>query len=653
MDGKQVQHPPWARRHTGVVALIGLFAIVLGLSAVDRGIASGWLLVPGLALAGPALVSALPRRSHRALASASAAALVMEAVFAIAAFGTSVRASLVLVAVLCVIALYESGVVLAAAFGALTVSVITIALIDPAILGLANLHGTEGWTTGLTMSAATLAIAVSLVLLWRDQRRATHIADQQRLATEAYLEVAGTLMLVLDRNGIVTVANRQTCLTLDLEEDDIVGREWFELALPHEYAEDARRLFRATFDHYREFGQLIQAPQDYENEILTRDRQRRSVQWWATFVTDMSGRPTGMVCSGTDVTDARAAAAAIERNRVELDALRRLAQKVASLDDSRQAVVDATLALTDATIAGILEPDRTRSQLTTTVATDPMLVDTTIELGREASIASTAFLSGQPQFIAQVAGAQGTNQRLAEQIGVVSAIHQPIVGANGVIGILTVGWDYEVPSLQERKAELVGLVAHEAAIALRRRESLEQLERAALIDPLTGVANRRAFDAELPLALRRASEGNYPLALVMIDLNDFKAVNDLYGHEAGDHVLIGVATGWADALRAGDLLARVGGDEFAVLLPTCDEHEMAHIIQRLHRATASHHPGASIGGALWDGSETVASLIRRADRSQYADKARAKHPSDPVDPPAAMPAPRPRAEDPRGEPTSE
>ena len=87
------------------------------------------------------------------------------------------------------------------------------------------------------------------------------------------------------------------------------------------------------------------------------------------------------------------------------------------------------------------------------------------------------------------------------------------------------------------------------------------------------------------------------LAVGLIDLNQFKALNDTQGHNAGDRALAAAARDWQSQLRAGDLLARVGGDEFAVLLPACDPEHLDTIVQRLKRAT-SHSPGCSIGVAV-------------------------------------------------------
>ncbi len=635
---------------------MALQAVALTLLSALSGVESLWLVVPALTVAVAAVAGVLPRHTRDVVAGLAAAALLSQALYAIVAFGGSSGANVLLLAVLCVVALYEAGRVFAATVGFVITSVVTIVAIDPTLIDLPTNASGNLWGV---LACGLVAIAVScaaLMSLWHEHARVRHIASEQRRATEAYLEVAGNMMFVMDRHGVVTVANRQTCLALDRELDEIVGREWFELALPPEYRDEARRLYALSIEHFTVTGEMFPEPIDYENEVESSGGTRRQIVWWATMVTDQRGTPTGMVCSGTDVTDSRAATAALERNSLELDALRRLAQKIASLDDSRQAVVEATLDLAGAAAVAIFEPDRTGEHLVATVATADAFVGESIRVGREASIAASAFLSGQPHFLADCVGAPGVNQRLVETYGVEALMHQPIIGGHGSLGVLSVIWTDPVPTQHDRKVELVGLIALEAAIALRRRESLLQLERAALVDPLTGVANRRAFDAELPLALRRASAGNYPLGLVVLDLNEFKAVNDYHGHAAGDELLIRAASAWANALRAGDLLARLGGDEFAVLLPSCDEPEMDLIISRLKRTTP-HDPGSSMGGAMWDGVESASSLIRRADRAQYADKARMKAAAEQAADFTAGPQshvaapgpahPRPRGEDPR------
>jgi len=103
------------------------------------------------------------------------------------------------------------------------------------------------------------------------------------------------------------------------------------------------------------------------------------------------------------------------------------------------------------------------------------------------------------------------------------------------------------------------------------------------------------------------------------DIVRFKALNDAQGHEAGDRLLRAVAHAWLDALRGTDLLARIGGDEFAVLLPGCSAADHGAVAARL-RAACPHDAGCGLGLALWDGREDRDALLRRADRAMYADK---------------------------------
>jgi len=147
----------------------------------------------------------------------------------------------------------------------------------------------------------------------------------------------------------------------------------------------------------------------------------------------------------------------------------------------------------------------------------------------------------------------------------------------------------------------------------------EELEHQALHDPLTGAANRRRFEQELPRELSRVRRSGAKLCVVAFDLDDFKQFNDTNGHGAGDLLLSTLASGWADVLRAGDLLARLGGDEFIALLPDCDLEE-GHLVVRRLRQSVPAGATCSIGIACWDGQESPAELLARADAAMYRSK---------------------------------
>jgi diguanylate cyclase (GGDEF)-like protein len=146
----------------------------------------------------------------------------------------------------------------------------------------------------------------------------------------------------------------------------------------------------------------------------------------------------------------------------------------------------------------------------------------------------------------------------------------------------------------------------------------QEVGRLARTDALTGVANRRAWDDELPRELARAARSGTPLCVALLDLDHFKAYNDRHGHQAGDRLLKAAAAAWQGKLRRSDLLARYGGEEFAVLLPDCGLDSGMEIAERLR--TAQPEGTCSIGLAAWEGHETATQLLARADRALYAAK---------------------------------
>lgn len=167
----------------------------------------------------------------------------------------------------------------------------------------------------------------------------------------------------------------------------------------------------------------------------------------------------------------------------------------------------------------------------------------------------------------------------------------------------------------------VALVVHRFFVRIRRQTN--RLQVYAGTDPLTGAANRRAWDEELEGALTRGIRDGMPLSAALIDLDDFKGFNDRYGHQAGDRLLKEAAAAWRGILRLSDVLARIGGDEFAVLLPGCPLDMAATIAERL-RASVPAAVRCSVGVAVWDGHESGARFLARADRALYDAKERGR-----------------------------
>lgn len=146
------------------------------------------------------------------------------------------------------------------------------------------------------------------------------------------------------------------------------------------------------------------------------------------------------------------------------------------------------------------------------------------------------------------------------------------------------------------------------------------LRLAATVDPLTGLANRRAWDARLDEEMERSGRSGAALSVVVMDLDGFKDINDRDGHVAGDRLLQAIARAWQTQVRdGGDFLARIGGDEFAVIAPGSDEVGIRRLIRRLDEA-APAGTSFSAGEATWDRAERATELLHRADLAMYETK---------------------------------
>jgi diguanylate cyclase (GGDEF)-like protein len=209
----------------------------------------------------------------------------------------------------------------------------------------------------------------------------------------------------------------------------------------------------------------------------------------------------------------------------------------------------------------------------------------------------------------------------------------PIAAGGEVLGVLSIadradGGVYTAEDL----AIVQGLVTP-AALALareRQRRQAREYARAATVDPVSGLYNRRYFQTRLDQELHRMRRTGAPLALLMIDIDNFKHVNDEFGHVAGDALIADIGEILRRSVRVFDVCARFGGEEFLVLLPGSSARNAASTAERIrerierHRCRPTLWPGlrvtASVGLAVANAGTTAHELIERADRALYAAK---------------------------------
>ena len=312
--------------------------------------------------------------------------------------------------------------------------------------------------------------------------------------------------------------------------------------------------------------------------------------------------------------DARSIAAVLEATRT-------LSRSTDS-DAARDAICEAVLAVSGGDLAILYEPTQDGRALLASAArgegADAVRAARVPFVG-EASGATRAFVAGTPYFAAEAVDNPEVSERLVKRTGARSMYFQPVISEGKSVGVLSIIWRRPNADLAERVGSMVDLLAAEAAVAIERAGLLARLEAVARTDDLTGLANRRSWDEELPRELARAHRQRQSVCVAMLDLDRFKRFNDELGHQAGDRLLKEAAASWRSELRATDTLARYGGEEFAVLLPGCDPDQAVRLLERLRAATPAGQT-CSAGVASWDGTEDAATLVARADAALYQAK---------------------------------
>ena len=222
-------------------------------------------------------------------------------------------------------------------------------------------------------------------------------------------------------------------------------------------------------------------------------------------------------------------------------------------------------------------------------------------------------------------------KELAQSAGVRSCWSEPILSSRGtVLGTLAI-YHSKPRNPQPKDLERIAFATNLAAIAIENRQVHDELERQAHFDYLTGLNNRRHFLSQAEIELARTVRYDRPLSIMMIDIDHFKQVNDTYGHKVGDLVLQRFAKVCRATLRNVDIIGRIGGEEFAVLLPEAGSEQARDAAERLRSALSSAqvkldsglplHFTVSLGVVtLEEKDSNIDILLNQADQALYRAK---------------------------------
>jgi diguanylate cyclase (GGDEF)-like protein/PAS domain S-box-containing protein len=410
--------------------------------------------------------------------------------------------------------------------------------------------------------------------------------------------------------------------------EELIGSSFIDLHPPAARDEELDRL--------HEFGAGAEL-RTYDNLELAVDGSRHWYRWTVRAFLDDDGRVVEFQSVGRDVTREHRAAA-LTANEAQI--LKQVALGTSlpeTLASIARTIEDHFSKLQCAIF--LLQRDGSMLRLGAAPTVAPAFVAALdgLPIGSHSGSAGAAAATAEPATAAdiQLDPSWTPLREVAAEHGIAAAWSTPILAADGrkVFGTVDV-YSREIGEPDDDVRRILAMVAHLASIAIERKAFEDELAHQSMHDPLTGLPNRVLFLDRLELAIARCRRTRAQIAVLFVDLDRFKNVNDSLGHDAGDELLVGVARRLADALRPGDTVARFGGDEFTILcedLPHGSAKDRAvEIAQRLRASVAQPFAirgaetfvGLSVGIALTErGDEGPEELLRDADAAMYHAKA--------------------------------
>jgi diguanylate cyclase (GGDEF)-like protein/PAS domain S-box-containing protein len=417
--------------------------------------------------------------------------------------------------------------------------------------------------------------------------------------TRNILQTVETIIVALDPQGRVTLINRKGCELLGYAEEELIGRDWFEHCLPNgEVARKNREMFCMVL------SEDLAGMEYQENPVRTRTGEERLIAWHNSVIRDAQGDVVGGLSAGEDVTERRRGEAALRESEALFHTMADWTHDWEYLVDPNGDFLYMTPAAERVTGHGVAEFEA-----------DPGLVDAIVHPDDRSMwmghCRTHLFYEGRDEVCE-------LDLRLVRKDGsLIWVTHtcRPILGPGG---------EYRGRRVSNRDISV-------------RQQAAQEVHQLAHFDLLTGLPNRRLLMDRLDQALIASTRSQAYGALLYLDLDHFKSLNDSEGHDMGDRLLEEVARRLKACVREVDTVSRLGGDEFVVMVENLDLEEapaaaQAEAIAEKLRATlgkpyalkhedSDYHSTPSIGVTLFLGQgQAVEELLRQADLALYQAK---------------------------------
>ncbi|MCF4151712.1 diguanylate cyclase [Dethiosulfovibrio sp. F2B] len=443
-----------------------------------------------------------------------------------------------------------------------------------------------------------LLSSLLLSFLWIADRRHRARLRESEARYQTIIDDQFELVSRFDTDGRYSFVNDAYCSFFGVKREEILGKP-LESVRDLRYASVSMELFKSI---------SLDSPSNFNEERISMpDGSTRYLSWSNRGIFDEKGKLVEIQGVARDITDGKEVELALQEETLQLENLHSIVQKLTSAGSKSELIRSLIESLTE-------EMDYRSAFVSLRSGDDE---------------GSELFSSGdrkRPHVKTEDQAVTTEHPLVLQREDRLTQLSVPVTFKGRKLGVLSV---LSVVEPKEREIKKISILSDHLAGLLVLLEVMDKRTREALIDPLTDIWNRRYILKHLESENNRIKRYGEKASLAIIDLGEFKLVNDLYGHEAGDETLKKIASVLKESIRICDMVARYGGDEFLVYLPNTSPKQAEVVLSRASQMVAIRdfpHPVAldyGIAGFPDDG-ETIEEIIKVADDRMYAAKARRK-----------------------------